>query len=249
MVCQETGKESLSELYPDIINLGGLNNAVNEAFKNLGSRLEADLNIEKSFFYSRIEYKERSSQILLAVNERLFLVDLWCEGICYGDWRFNDLIQAADFIKYFVEAQFSVREMKKIFIWFDSKTGNLHEKGAKKEIEQRWNDIISRIKKETTFMKYLLPCIKTTKKFAELNVLFPYLSMNTLCFSLTTGYPYLTIGPQITASEEYIEVWFDEDEYRKIYSVKELEKYLKQNIVYYGIARQGTAGSLKCVDF
>lgn len=47
-------KEFLSELYQDIINLGGLNNVINEALKSVGSKLQADANI--GLYYSRIEH-------------------------------------------------------------------------------------------------------------------------------------------------------------------------------------------------
>jgi len=236
--------KTVSDLYQDIVNLGGLNQAIDEALKSVGSKLKADDNVEMLFSYSRIEYKERSSQIMLAANERRFSVDLWSEGICYGNWWFEDLIQAADFIKYFVELQFSVKQMKKIYTWFHSVMGKLHEKGPKKEAEQRWKDIIIQLDKDETIMKYLLPCVKVAKEFAELVVLFPYTSMNTLCFSLTTGFPYLTVGPKITGWEEYIEIEIDENEVKKLYSTEELKKYMEQNIVYYGTARQGTAENI-----
>lgn len=244
MAYKEIEKKLSSDFYQDIINLGGLNNAITEALKSVGSKLEADSNVELPFSYSRIEHKERSSQIMLAANERLFSVDLWCDGIRYGNWWFKDLAQVANFIKHSIELQLSVKEMRKIFTWFDSKTWELHEKGAKKETEQQWKDIIIWLGKEKAAMSYLLPCVKVAKEIAELAVLFPYTSMNTLCFSLTTGFPYLTIGPQITALEEYIEIKFGENELKKIYSTKELKKHIKQNIMYYGIARQGTADSI-----
>ena len=239
-------KKSTSDLYQDIVNLGGLNKAINEALRSVGSNLEADDNVEWTLSYSRVEYKERSSQIMLAANERRFSVDLWSDGIQYGNWWFEDLIQVADFIKYFVELKYMVKEMKKIYTWFHTDKGKLHEKGAKKETEQRWKDIVIQLEKEETVMKYLLPYVKVAKEFAELAILFPYTSMNTLCFSLTTGFPYLPVGPKITGWKEYIEVEIGENDSRKIYSMKELKKYMKQNIVYYGSARQGTADSIIC---
>ncbi len=240
---KEMENKFLSDFYQDIIDFGGLDHAINEALKNVGSNLKAAPSVEWPFF-SYIEYKERFSQIMLAKNERLYSVDLWCEGICYGSWWLKDLIQVAAFIKYSIELQLSVKELRKLFTWFDSEKGKLHEKGAKKETKQGWKDKINWLEKETTTLKYLLPCVKIAKGFKELAVLFPYTSMNTLCFSLTTGFPYVTIGPQITAWEEYIEVKFGENEYKKLYSTKELKEYMKQNIVSYGIARQGTADSI-----
>ncbi len=242
---REIEKKSASDLYQDIIDLGGLNHAINEALKSDGSILEASVIEGEPLFYSRIEYNERSSQIMIAMNERLFSADLWCEGISYGTWWFKELIHVAVFVKSFIEMRLSVKEMQKKFVWFHSKAGELHEKGAIKETKQRWKDIISRLKEEKSksTIKNLLPCVKVAKEFTELIALFPYMSMNTLCFSLTTGFPYATIGPQITVWEEYIEIKFDESESKKVYSTKELRKYIEQNIVYYGIARQGNAYS------
>ena len=241
---KEIATKLRSDLYQDIIDLGGLDNAVNDALKSVGSKLETVSSIAWPFAYSRIEHGERFSQIELAANERKFSADLWCDGIRYGGWWFNDLPQVADFIKCSVESQLSVTEMQKIFAWFDSKEGILHEKGAKKETEQQWKDIIIWLKKQNGFLKYLFPCVKTAKGIAELVVLFPYTSLNTLCFSLTTGFPYFTVGPRITACEEYTEIRFGESKSKKIYSTKELKNYIKQNIVYYGVARQGTAKSI-----
>ena len=47
MAYEEIEKKLSSDLYQDIINLGGLNNAVNEALKSVGSKLEADSDITR----------------------------------------------------------------------------------------------------------------------------------------------------------------------------------------------------------
>jgi DNA-binding transcriptional MerR regulator len=242
---KEIDKRLSPDFYQDIIDLGGLDNAINGALNSVGSKLEVGSSMELPFLCSKVEYKERFSQIMLAANERWFSADLWCDGICYGGWWFKDLIQVADFIKHFVESQLSVKEMRKAFAWFDSQRGELHEKDAKKETKQEWEDMIRRLEKEKDEMKYLFPCVKIAKEIAELAALFPYTSLNTLCFSLTTGYPYLPIGPKITAREGYIEVKFGENESKKIQSTSELKKYIKQNVVRYGSARQGTAESIR----
>ena len=238
----EVAKHDLfSNLYQDIVNIGGLNNAVNEALKIVDSSLEAKSELPN---YSQIKHKERSSQIMMAANKRLFSVDLWNEGVRYGGWWFEDLIQAANFIKHSVEMQLSVNEMKMVFTWFDSETGELHEKGAEQETEQQWKKIIAWLENEETLMRNLLQYVKISKEVAQLVVLFPYTSHNTLCFSLTTGFPYLTVGPKITAWEEYAEVTFSEIETKKFNSAIELKKYIMQNITCYGIAKQGTAVSI-----
>ena len=240
----EVAKHDLfSNLYQDIVNIGGLSNAVNEALKIVDSSLEAKSNAELPN-YLQIKHKERSSQIMMAANERLFSVDLWNEGVRYGGWWFEDMIQAANFIKHSVELQLSVNEMKMAYSWFESETGELHEKGAEQETEQQWNEIIAWLENEKTVMRHLLQCVKISREIAQLAVLFPYTSHNTLCFSLTTGFPYLTVGPKITAWEEYTEVTFNEIETKKFNSAIELKKYIKQNITCYGIAKQGTADNI-----
>jgi len=240
----EIENKLILDLYSDIVNSGGLNEAINEALNHVRSRLETNSDVELPSSCSRIEYKGRSSQIMLAAKERRFSADLWADGVCYGNWWFDELIQVADFIKYFVELRFSVKEMKKKYEWFHSERGELHDKGAEKETVQRWNDIISQLENEETTMKYLLPCVELAKEFTELAVLYPYTSMNTLCFSLTTGFPYLTVGPKITGLKECIVIQVGENQVKEFYSVKELKDYMEHTVVYYGIARQGTADNV-----
>ena len=162
-------KKSTSDLYQDIVNLGGLNKAINEALRSVGSNLEADDNVEWTLSYSRVEYKERSSQIMLAANERRFSVDLWSDGIQYGNWWFEDLIQVADFIKYFVELKYMVKEMKKIYSWFHSDKGKLHEKGAKKETEQRWKDIVIQFRKRRNSNEIFTSVCKSSKRICRIS--------------------------------------------------------------------------------
>jgi len=233
------------EYYPDIIKSGGLNNAINEILVKTGSKLKsADCDNGMSVS-AIIRNKERSSQIMPAANERLFLVDLWNEGIRYGGWRFADLTQASYFITQFVELYLSYKEMKKVFPWFHSEKGKIHEKGAKTETRLQWNALFNQLKNEKSQMKFLLPCLKTAKRFSELKVLFPFTSHNTLCFSLTTGYPFLEAGPKITSEgENHFKITY-KDEVKEINSIKEIKKYFKLNLEYYGIAGQGTAEYVK----
>lgn len=236
-------KTKIEQFYPDIITYGGLTNAINENFNNLKSTLKTiDCDNEfNTFSWAIIKKNKRSSQVTIALNERLFIVSLWNEGINYGAWNFVDLKKVSQFIVHFVELKLSIKEIKKTFPWFESKSGELHEKGVKMEIKYSWNNLIKWLNEEKSLMKYLLPCVKITKKIPQLRVLFPFTSMNTLCFSLTTGYPYKEIGPKITAWENNcFEIKFCENEIKKVYSLKDLKKHIRQEIGYYGIAEQGT---------
>jgi hypothetical protein len=233
----------INKFYPDIVRSGGLSNAINESLRKIGSKLQVMKCDNNMIVYNvRIENKERFSHVTVVVNERKFLVDLWNEGIWYGNWCLNDLDQVSDFIMKSIELRFPVKKLEKLYPWFNSKKGKIHEKGVKYETKHQWNELKNNLKNEKTQKKYLLPCFKIAKKMNELKELFPFTSHNTLCFSLTTGYPFLEVGPKITVlKENHFEIRFDEKEVKEIFSVKDIRNYIKQNIKYYGNVRQGTA--------
>jgi hypothetical protein len=243
MATKEISKIINKKFYPDIVKSGGLSNAINESLRKIGSKLQVTKYDDDLIVYVRIENKKRFSHVKLAANERKFSVDLWNEGVCYGGWWLNDLDQVSDFIMKFIELRFSVKEMKKMYPWFNSKKGEIHEKGAKYEAKHKSNELRNYLKNEKTeIIKYLFPCFKIAKEMKELKELFPFTSLNTLCFSLTTGYPFLVVGPQITVlKENHFRIRFDEKEVKEIFSVKDIRNYIKQNIKYYGNVRQGTA--------
>jgi hypothetical protein len=232
--------KQMKKIYPDIVAYKGLYNAINGALKNIGSTISSKMG-ENFFCYATIRHKNRMSQISIAKNERIFIVDLWCDGVCYGIWSLYDLDEVATFLKYTIEMQLSVWKVKELLPWFDSKVGRIHEDcgGAASEVENQWNNLRKWLSEENAHLQHLIPCVELAKKFKELAVLFPYTSHNNLCFSLTTGYPFLTVGPKITAWKDFFEVRFDDENYKKVYAESELEEYLKENIVSYGIARQG----------
>ena len=230
------------KLYTDINNYGGLINTVNYALKNIGSKLKSESCSNNIYTYAIVKNKGRFSQVMIASKERKFSTDLWCDGINYGNWWFNNIDQVANFIMYFVEHELTVKEMKKIFPWFYSKKGKLHEKGSKYEVKYQWSEIKKKVKIEKSPIKYLLPCILLAKEFKELKVLFPFTSINTLCFSLTTGFPYLEVGPRIIAREKSnFDIEFEKENRISSKSLYELKQNIKMNIKNYGIARQGTA--------
>lgn len=129
---------------------------------------------------------DRFAQVSHAALERLFMFDLWCKGVCYGQGQTEDPRAMADAIGAFVVGGASVEEMHRRFPWVRfGEVARAHEAGRLVDETWRW-----RLERSDELGQLLRPLIEACARRSRLRALLPFTSLNTLLFSRTTGYPY-----------------------------------------------------------
>jgi hypothetical protein len=178
-------------LYDDVSALGGLKPAVQDALTRHGSSLRAtDLDVKGFPAYCRVGAVDRFSQVYMAKDERLFLVDFWEKGVCLADASTPSLPELARFLHDWNADRHSL-----------GRIGVRPKPGAQSfidgtEIEDRWAVLLR--DEPISPKRPLLPFLIEAAKEPILRNLFPYTSMMTLCFSRCTGYPYTYDCPVVT---------------------------------------------------
>lgn len=77
----ELAKE-IPELYPDLIEQGGLANALRAAMRLLNSSSSVSEFDKPAPVYACVELGERFSQVYIAAKLRIFVFDFWNRGVC-----------------------------------------------------------------------------------------------------------------------------------------------------------------------
>ena len=136
--------------YADIIKSGGLSQAISNRLDFIGSKLNKPdkMDNELPFACSYIKTEKRFCQFMTASNERLFSVDCWSEGIKYGGWWLSDLNIAVSSAVAFLEKDLTCDQMKKLYHWFVSEVGELHEKPPEMFVKHRWKELFKRLNQE-----------------------------------------------------------------------------------------------------
>ena len=173
--------------------MGGLSSALQRVF----DELSADLSLKKvegvvSPGWAFIGEGSRHSQVVTSLNERNFHIDFWCQGVLYGSGVASDLREVARAAVAFHLEKASISEIAARFVWL--KPGQQvasHERGAEFFVTQSWQDLGRwLVLDKPSHLDGLLPLVLEAAKRPELRRLLPFTSMNRLCFSRTTGYPY-----------------------------------------------------------
>jgi hypothetical protein len=179
------------DLYPDLIALGGLANALQSALREIGSYLtvsELDKGIN-FVVYARVESGSRFSQIYIAAEERLFLFDFWARGVMLARGQTPDLDETARAIDKWVASCCSTADLAAAFRFVAvEQAATAYERGN--EVKERWQSYIRGIG-----FPELASFVKAASRRRELRNLFPYTSLNMFCFSRCTGYPFTRDTP------------------------------------------------------
>jgi len=182
------------EHYSDVIAAGGLVPAVQESLDKHESALTATGMPESRFStYARIERGDRSSQIYVAANERLFLFDIWRDGVMYGNGRSADMDEMTHAITEWVGNACSVSAIEERSCIQLLDTAFVYDNGD--EVEHRWKSYLS---DSDPYLRELMPFITLAARHPSLRSLFPYTSHSTFCFSRCTGYPFSYDCPHVT---------------------------------------------------
>ena len=189
--------KTLDDLYPDLLSAGGLAAGLQQALAGTGSPLQVrtldegldskQREVMKGFpAYARVERDERFSQVYIGAEQRMFLCDFWQRGVMLANAATPDLKELAATIRHWIEGLVTTRELAAEFSFVKPvDSAEAFESGS--EVDHRWTwyeDWIPR-----TFPE-LVPFFDEAKQSPELRQLFPFTSLNCMCFSRCTGYPY-----------------------------------------------------------
>lgn len=171
--------------YPEIWLAGSLDAALTKALSSVGSSLDAD---------SCKRRGDRCVVVSVAAMERLFLVEFWSSGVSMARGKSTDLHQLASAIDLWVlDRELRVSRLSSIFPWVvPNPCTTAFEEG--RAVDWKWETIIMCGER----WQELRTLINRAALEPPLRRLFPYTSLNTLCFSRCTGYPFTRDTPSIT---------------------------------------------------
>jgi hypothetical protein len=182
-------------LYPDVHLAGGLVALLQQLFESVGQHVK----VSALWGWggpdgARVEVEERFSQVYVAAEKRLFVVDFWSRGVCLVKGAFSESEVAAHAIHCWACEHAFTRELASRFpeLVVDPEAEAFDEG---REVEQRWRNYLER----PPFPE-LGAVIRAAAALPELRMLFPFTSMTSLWFRRCTGYPYTTDCPVIAPS-------------------------------------------------
>jgi len=98
---RSSSSDEIRQLYPDLTAAGGLGALLQLHLRSPGSLLSVSQPIE-FIVYARIESGQRSSQVYIAANVRLFLFDFWSKGVILAHGATPDIAEVAHAINRWV---------------------------------------------------------------------------------------------------------------------------------------------------
>jgi hypothetical protein len=149
--------------------------------------------------------------VYTAAEERLFLYNFWDRGEELAQARTPDLLEVARSIHAWVEDKANTAQIRKAFPFinldllaetdmdWDSRWGELVEMVM--EAEWKW-DRLEQVARTQPDMAELLPLIVVARKRKELQQLFPFTSLDRLCLSRCTVYPFSADCPHAVPMKE-----------------------------------------------
>jgi hypothetical protein len=139
----------------------------------------------------KITLAHRYSQTCTASVRRLFMFGLWDRGVSYGHGRTDSPRAMVDAIAAFVFERKSVADMLSFFPFVElTDAARAHERGEL--VEHRWGEFLAWTSTNSV-KRAVLPLLLETSRRPKLRRLFPFVSLHSLHFSRTTGYPYREI--------------------------------------------------------
>lgn len=183
----EIAKDITNNFYPDLVEKGGLDSALQSAFTEIQSSLKVtNFGTDFLFVCSYVEKNNRSSQIKIASEQRLFIGDFWESGIILGKTYTDSISELVQVIHEWLETSISITELGKKFEFVE-----LHEKAeyfeTGREVEWQWKNLHNWIPK---YMPELVPILNEASKNSILSKLFPFTSHYDFRFSRCTGSPF-----------------------------------------------------------
>lgn len=229
-------------MYYKIAKVSDINEALNIEFAKINSPLKVAIDDESHppFSYARIENKKRFSQVYVAAEEKIYLPDFWKEGVCLANGSISDITQLAEVIDFWLSNDVTAKQLSEKFSFVKlADKAIAFDEGV--EIEYTWNFILN--DSSTVELKDF---VSLAVKDEILKWLFPFTSLNSLCFSRSTGYPYTNDIPiVIPVTKDIFEVRLHNNKLLGRGTAAEALIVVKQNLpANIGKAVKGTADDL-----
>jgi hypothetical protein len=175
-----------AELYPDLVEQGGLGPALQRALASAGSALHVSEDC--------IEAGRRACHVYVADQERLFLCNFRDHGLLLARARTAHLAEVVALIHAWLEEGVSTTELRRRFPFTETEpVAEPFEEGS--HVEWKWEQLEQDVAADKP---KLLPLLHLARNVPALRQLFPFTSVWTLCFSRCTVYPYSADCPSAT---------------------------------------------------
>jgi hypothetical protein len=193
---------TINDFYADLVALGGLANALQSAFREIGSSLTVSA-LDKSIdflAFASVKLGSRFSQVYIAALERLFLFDFWARGVMLAQGQTPHLTEMARAIDRWVASRCTTSDLAADFkfVAIEKKAAG-YERGE--EVEERWQSY-----RESIGFPELETFVEAASRRLQLRQLFPYTSLNAFGFSRCTGYPFTHDTPFVRPVQGQYEV-------------------------------------------
>jgi hypothetical protein len=116
-------------------------------------------------------------------------------------WQEQGADQASDAVRAFLVERVDAAGLCARAPWVElCDHASAHEQGAAAFVEQAWQRTLAKLGEEPpdSVMGRLLPLVRACAGRPRLRALMPYTSLDRLCLSRTTGYPYASACPPVS---------------------------------------------------
>jgi hypothetical protein len=180
----EVAKE-ITELYPDLVEQGGLANALRAALREIGSPLSVS-ELDKSVrfvVYARVESGPRFSQVYVGAQTRMFSFDFWNRGVYLAHGATPIILKMARSIDKWIASCCTTSELARAFPFVQVQpAAAAYERGE--EVKQRWRQYVGSLGERFPELAAFVTAAAAEPKLRQL---FPFTSLNRFCFSRCTG--------------------------------------------------------------
>jgi hypothetical protein len=185
--------KDIPELYPDLIEQGGLARALQAAMRKAGSVLSVEEFDMLAPVFARVESGARLSQVHIGANARMFVFDFWNRGVCLAHGITPDIDETARAIDTWAASECSTGELASAFRFVEvSPAAAVYERGE--EVEMQWQQYLA---SPAARFPGLRTFIVAAAAEPRLRQLFPFTSLNRFFFSRCTGYPFTRDTPHV----------------------------------------------------
>lgn len=192
-------KRSIQKMYSELEKVGGLQNAIDIEFEKINSELRVtrDIDLDKiPLTIAIIVHGQKYSQVYIAAEKKLYLPDFWRDGVCLAHGSTPYIDQLAVCINFWLTTNANTKQLADKFTFVTpNSNATFYDEG--KEVEYKWNAILN-----DPYRKELNEFVTLAIQDGVLSSLFPYTSLDTLCFSRCTGYPFSYDTPTVTPISE-----------------------------------------------
>jgi hypothetical protein len=191
----------LELLYPGINQYGSLGKLLDAEFKRIGSPLARTGWNEfgrGSLYSTYIRRGTRSGNVGIAARETLFMASFWVSGVQLASLQTPSLTVLANSLHMWLIEECSTSSLQDtISAVVVSESTSFYEDGPTAYVEFKW----AKLREQTRqMMPRLYPVVQLAYGTPAFRQLLPYTSLDTLCFSRCTGYPFTRDCPTIAPS-------------------------------------------------